>query len=359
MTTFKKFLDDEYTTDPSGLSRFAANTCKLVRITRRWWRGYKTMDRATVAVAGEQIKQDNITQPRWKLIPDEVKEEFTNFEKSVDLLIRAHCVFAREDDENGIQPLLTGGGNYAIDTANWPTVKTLLRKSQQAWGECADKWCTDDGYQELHRLLKEKIGEADYERVKDLIPSAKKLRRRFGLDVVVLPIRLAEDVGDDPEAEVGRKLAITELIEVAVRTPREDAAAAWQSLADQLVETTPAGNLQALVVWRQTKKDGPVSPTSRRVQGKSVTAARKATDALNRAARYLDPDLVAAAQLIRTELPEEDGPAKSVAAQMNSDDSLAVRVGKMLLDGVAAATSEAGMCLGVSDAIRTARSSPG
>jgi len=354
-TTLKTFLADEYSSDPAGLSRFATNSCKLVRITRRWWRGYKTMDRAEITVAGEQIKADHTTQPRWKLIPTEVKEEFANFEKSVDLLIRAHCVFATEDEEYGRQPLLTGGGNYAVDVAQWPHVKTLLRKSQQVWGECADKWCTDDGYKEFHRLLKEQIGDTDYERVKDLIPPAKKLRRRFGLDVVVLPIRLAEDTGDDPEAEEGRRAAITELIEAAVRGPRDDAAAAWRSLAEQIVEETQAGQLQAKIVWRQTKKDGPVAPTHRRVQGKSVVAARKATEGLNRAARYLDKDLMAAMGLIRAELPDDEGPAKAVAAQLNSNDMLALRVGKILLDGAAAAESEAGMCLGVADAIRHAR----
>lgn len=358
-TTLKKFLAAEYTNDPTGLSRFATNSCKLVRITRRWWRGYKTMDRAEITVAGEQIKADHTTRPRWKLIPSEVKEEFANFEKSVDLLVRANCVFATEDEEYGRQPLLTGGGNYAVDVANWPRVRVLLQKSQQAWGECADKWCTDDGYKEFHRLLREQIGETDYDRVKDLIPSAKKLRRRFGLDVVVLPIRLAEDTGDDPEAEEGRRTAITELIEAAVRGPRHEAADAWTSLADQVVEKTPAGQLQAKVVWRQTKKDGPIAPTARRAQGKSIVATRKATDALDRAARYLDEPLREAAEIIRSELPEEEGPAKAVAAKLNSDDAFALRVGKMLLEGVSAAENEAGMCQGVADAIRTARSPTG
>jgi hypothetical protein len=112
MNDFKKFLDAEYTSDPAGLSRFATTTCKLVRVTRRWWRGYRTMDRAEITVAGEHVKADNATQPRWKLIPDEVKEEFANFDRSVDLIVKSNCVFAQED-ENGRLPLLTGGGYYA------------------------------------------------------------------------------------------------------------------------------------------------------------------------------------------------------------------------------------------------------
>lgn len=354
MSIFKKFLDKEYRADPTGLSRFATAACTLVRINRRWWRGYKTMDKAEITVAGEQIKSDNTTQPRWKLIPDQVKEEFVNFEKAVDILIRANCVFASED-ENGRLPLLTGGGNYAVDAANWPRVKALLRQAQQKWGECADRWCTDDGYKEFHQLLKDKYGETDYDRVRDLVPPAKKLRRCFGLDVVVLPIRLAEDVGDDPDAEVGRREAITELLETAVRRPREDAAAAWRNLAEQLVEFD--NGRQALVartVWRTV--DGQKTPGARRVQGRSVAAARAATDALSaRSGRYMEPALVDAVQAVLGEIPAGDGPAKSAAAKLNMNDTDALRVGKMLLDAAAVADDEAGMCLGVADAVKSAR----
>lgn len=356
--TFKKFLADEYSTDPTGISRFATTACKLVRITRRWWRGYKMMDKAEVTIAGEQIRDKITTKPRWKLIPDEVKEEFANLERSVDMLIQANCVFSSEDADDGRQPLLTGGGNYAVDTANWPRVQQLLRRAQQAWAEAADKWCTDDGYVSFHALLKEQCGDADYERVKDLVPKATKLRRRFGLDVVVLPIKLAEDVGGDPDAEAGRRTAITELIEAAVRKPREDAAAAWRALADQLVE--PHGtDLRARIYWREV--GGQTVPGARRIQGKSLTAARRGTDALDRAARYLDPDLRRAAAAVAAELPKEneDGPAKALAAKMNSDDALALRVGKILLAAVAAAEDESGMCAGVAEAICSYRAASG
>lgn len=352
MNNFKKFLDAEYTSDPAGLSRFATTACKLVRITRRWWRGYKTMDKAEITVAGEQVKADNTTQPRWKLIPDEVKDEFVNFEKSVGLIIESNCVFAQED-ENGRQPLLTGGGYYAVDTANWPRVSGMLRAAQAAWGACADKWCTDDGYQEFHALLMAKYGD-DYAKIKDLVPPAKKLRRRFGLDVVVLPIRLAEDTGDDPDAEAGRRAAITELIETAVRRPRDDAAAVWRALADQLVEEV-AGVVTAKTLWREV--DGQKTATARRVQGRSVAAARAATDSLfARSARYLDQVLVDVANQIKAALPAGEGPAKAAAAKLNLDNAFALSVGKMLLSAAAAAEDESGMCLGVANAVKGAHS---
>lgn len=356
MDTLRAFISGRYGLDPVGLSKFATTSSVLVRITRRYWRGQKVMGQAEVTVENRKVEEAAATQPRWKLLPTKVRDQFAALDAAVDMLIRTHCVYPKADPD-GPTPLLTGGGNYAVDAANWPSVQASLRQAQAAWGAAADSWCTADGYEEFHSLLKAQIGDADYERVVELVPARDKLRTKFGLDVAVLPIRLAEDVGGDAGAEAGREAVVVELIEAAVRRPREEAAAAWLSLADQLAVPDGVGGLDPVRPTRRSA-DGTETSVGRQVPVRSLAAVRRDTLALFRAERYVDGELRSRAEAVLAELPEAADALNAHRKKLSTDDPAAVNLSKLLRAAAASALDESAMCRALEAAVTQASPLP-
>lgn len=339
---FRRWLEESYAENPAAVGAFANRSCKLVRVSQRWYRGHKVVaDDTTVTVGGEAVGSEATTRPRWKLLPKAVADEFADLGRGVENLLTLHCASGADDDD-GRRPLLTGGGNYAVAAENWPRLWALLEAAREAWARAADRWTTDDGYAEFHRLLAEQLGEADYKRVKDLVPVRDRLRAKFALDVTPLPVRLVVD-SDDPAERKAAAGAVVELLEAAVRRPREAAADAWLALALQLVE---GDGTKALDPPARNGRAG-----SRSVRGQSVRAARRAVTALHAWHGYLDDALLGAAAAVRAELPDEAAAAGEVAKKLNRSDDEALRVGRILLKAARAAADEAGMCAGLGRAM--------
>lgn len=342
-----EFIRKTYTADPTGAVRFANDSYQLVHVTRRCWRGYKTMNDAVVALDGKSVDARATTKPRWKLMPDRMKDEFATLDNGIDQLVATYCISGKNTADG--TPVLTGGGNYAVLADNWPHVRRLLKRYQKVWSETADKWCTDDGYERLHEHLKEQIGEDDYARAKDLIPKQQDLRAKFGLIVREIPVRIRDERDVTEDVQSDRMEAFAELIASSVRIPREEAAEAWRNLANQLVTANAAGELVAF--RRLVQRDGTPTDRGRSVGGPAILAARRATDATARCGRAVDLAFQEMIRLVSMALPDESGAARAVALGLNSDDAAAVSIGKLLLEAAAVAVDEGSMCNAVAAAM--------
>lgn len=347
MGKLKDFVNQTYANDPLMAVRFVNRTNRLVRIGKHYWRGRRQVADGTVNVSGRAVGEGAVTKPSWKLLPRAVGDEFANFEKAVDELVKSMCVSSTNvAGEN--QPLVFGGGVYAVDVGRWPELNSKLKVLQAKWDEAANSWCTDDGYRRFHEELKEQVGETEYANVEKLVPPASKLRASFWLEVTPLTFQLTEQVGD-PDEDRGRLTAVSELVEAAVKGPREEAAAAWNSLAAQMVQVEN-GKMSA---YRPTRdnRDGTKTSTSRRIVSASVVNARKALDGLARCARFHDPDLISATAAVARETSADPAVATRLVQTLNSDDAEAVRVAQILIAAAEVAADEARMCVGVGKAM--------
>lgn len=359
MSAFRDFLDGTYAADPAAVAEFASSALTFVRIRRRWWRGYRKAAEAEVAVGGEKVDKAT-TRPSWKLCPDQVLDEFRAFGDAVDRVIGQYCFVPGDDDETGAAvaaaAVLVGNGRYAVDSAVWPRLAGVLADVERKWGEAADRWTTEDGYARLHAALGEQLGAATYDLVKDLVPDRHALRARFGLDYRVAPVRIAPPTpGAAAAARASHRAELVDLLDLAVRAPREAAAGVWDGLAARLV----AGDPPEPVRPTRPGADGQPVPTTRRISARTLLPARRATEDLGRAERYLDEPLRAVRDRVLAELPAAADALSAVAEILNTDDTAAARVGKLLLTAAAAARDEAGMCAGLGAALARSADPPG
>lgn len=346
----REYIDQVYADDPSKAVRFVNRTVRLVKIGRHWWRGYRKMVDGKVTVGGADVVDDAVTKPAWKLLPKAVALEFSAFERAVDDVIAGMCVTrSARTDEAGGEPLVFGGGVYAIDVALWPKAATMLKQLQAKWAESADRYCTQDGYAQFLEAVKEHVGADRFEGVRHMVPPAEVLRGRFWLEVTPLTFRLTEDVSD-PDEDRGRATAFTELVEAAVKGPREAAAEVWRGLAEQMVVPGPTP-----VPYRPTRKqpDGTLRTVSRGVRWGSVAGAARALETVNRSTRFHDPVLVMALGALAREVTADRAAATVIAGNVNAHDAEAVRIGRCLLDAADAAADEDNMCIGVGQAMST------
>jgi hypothetical protein len=299
-------------------------------------------------VDGVAVNENAVTNNSWKLSPNEPIKEFMGFSTAVDDILESYTVSPKEDEEGNMSAtVLVGGGRYLVDSSVWPRLQELLHKVQEKWSEAADRWCTQEGYDQIHALLKEQRGEL-YETVKELIPDRHSLRTRYGLDFRTAPVQILSDTASTT-AEAGRRDELVDLLEMAVRVPREAVADKWDKFAQNLVDTKD-GQLVARKPVR-IDKAGNSKAAKRSVPPASIASLREATETLCRAERYLDPDLLFLRNKILSELPAEPKLAEEVAKILISNDEEALRIGKLLYDAAAAARSEANMCLGLGNAI--------
>lgn len=353
MGKLKDFICDWFENDQSAAVRFVNKTVRLVRIGKHWWDGRRKITDGAVQVGDHAVGDEAATRPSWKLVPKELRSEFQSFQKAVEDVVSVSCITSVVSD-NETRPLVFGSGVYAVDANLWPRLREELRSLQTAWDEAANSWCTEDGYKRLHAQLKDQVGEKDYEFIGPLVPKADDLRRRFWLEVSVLPFRLSEEVGDADELS-GRARFIAETIEATVKGPRDEAAAAWRGFAEQIVTVDrTSGSVSA---YRPTRHnpDGTVSHTARRLRGTSVLAAHRVTRALDRCARFHDPDLIGVLPAILSELTDDESTATRIATDVNTNDAKAVDLGRLFLAAADVAEDETRMCSGVAAALTAAR----
>ena len=335
---FRNWLADQFRADPAGVGRYAANACRPVRVNRRWWRGQRKMDRTAVKVDNADVPEAARTDPRWRLVPDEMKAEFQALERSVDQLVGRYVV----EDENGA--LALGDGVYVVDAADLPEVSRRLSQFQDAWSRSADRWTTEDGYQRLHALLKEQVGEASYDRVKDLVPPRHELRARFALIVRPLAMRLVPDADDDPQTRAAVEDNTVTLLEAAVRRPREQLAAVLEGLACRLV--TPGADDEYVPLKPSRTVRGAQQVVSRNIPAQALVAAREALDRYRPLLERADPALRSAWQAAAMELPDAAAvdAVGAFARRLRDQDADALRAGMILLRAARAARDESGMC---------------
>lgn len=352
MSVFRDYLNTAYAADPAGMSRFVSAAVTLIRVKRRYWRGYRKMQKAEVREDGNELDDTVSTRPSWKLCPKEVLDQFQTMDKQVDDLLGVYCFVpaAEDDDEDAVDAsaatILVGGGRYAVDTGVWPRLEKLLGTIQKTWAEAADGWATEEGYARFLELLKLQVGDGTYARVKDLVPDRNKLRARYGLYYRKAPVRFVDDVPADKTGAEDLRGELTDLLDLAVRRPREEAAETWEALAAKLLN--PDGTAVRPV---RARKGQPPTAGNRALQGKTLAACRDATAALDRAVRYMDATLLCKVSAVRRAIPDTAAEAGVWAKTLNADDTEAIRFGKLLLEAAAAARDETGMCEGLSSAM--------
>ena len=353
MSKLKDYIDKLYRADPTKLVRCANTAFRLVHIGRRYWRGYRVMKDADVTLDGAKVNDKSATKPRWKLCPEQLKDEFMAHERGLEEIIKDYFfsgVGASKALTESISILLRGG-TYAVPVGSWPRAQQMLRKAQSAWDNSADRWTTDDGHLEFCKLLEEQLGAEDYAKVveKELIPDQNTLRASFGLFVTELPVLIAEDRSSTDAEDSGRIGLIGEIMESAIREPRTDAVEAWETLAAQLVMTD--GTVVKPLRRHRIEKDGKVSEGFRSCQKASVLAARKAADRTTRCGPAMDEKFRQAVVSVIKELPDTVTEASVIAKKLNMDDNEAVRVGTVLIKAAAVAASEDSMCDALSAAL--------
>lgn len=337
---FRRWLAEQFRADPVSVGKYAATACRPVRVTRRWWRGQRVMDaQAEVKLGVNEVAAGARTQPRWRLIPDDMKLEFQKLDRAVDRVVSRYTV-----DGDDAVPLALGDGVYVIDAAELPDAQRRLSELQEAWGRSADRWTTEDGYARLHEQLAAQMGDASYKEAKALVPDRHRLRAAFGLIVRPLAVRLVPDAADDPATRAAVEGNTVALLAAAVVRPREQLAAGVSALAGRLCEPDAAAGFRPLKPTRTVA--GAAREVSRTVTADAVAAARRAVDEFAPYAPRTDPRLRHAWGAAAAELPAEGAPdaLAAVAARLKVQDADALRVGIILTKVAEAARDETGMC---------------
>lgn len=347
---FRDFLRKTYHDDPNSLGNFVSSSFVFARVRQRYWRGYRKANDTATTVDGADVSQkDILTNPSWKLAPKELLQEFQTFSTGVDQAIQQYAFSPSEQEDSATaiaaSAVLVGGGRYMVDVSVWPRLEGYLIAASTKWGEAADRWCTEEGHEKLHALLKEQSGDELYEKIKVLVPDRQTLRAKYALDYRTAPVRIVDEDKTESAAKSGRRDEIVDLLDLAVRSPREEAAAAWEDFAGRLAYYEN-GAWHPFRPMRKERGTDKVKAGERVFQERMIRSIHKKTEALGRGERYLDPDLRLARDRILKEFPGEPGPAK-VVAQALANDSEAVRVAAILSAAAATARDERGMVEGL------------
>jgi len=355
MSAFKDYLRRLYTTDPTNLAKYASANIVYLRVARRMWRGVKRISSAKVTADDYAVDDESVTNPSWKLCPREMRKEFQALSDQTDITVERFCYGSQlttgPDQEEGVSALsiLTGGGRYAVDVGYWPMLQMRLAFIEEQWNAAADLWCSEEGYKRIHFLLEEERGKNTYEKIKEHIPDRHTLRTKFSYSVRRAPVVFIEDRNVPQDVEDGRRDELVELIDTAVRQPREQLAQAVQDVCDRLV-VFDGVRLHALQATRVTR-NGKTTESPRSVRGTTLTNLKEQLNNTQKIERYINSEFRYKIQLLNQELPDAPDAASEVAKKLNYDDAEAVRLGGIMRDLVAAARDESGMCAGFSAAV--------
>lgn len=354
VSVFREYLLKTYADSPDAVGDFVSKSYVFVRIKQRFWRGYRKAKGVGLQLEGVESKDkiaDAMTQPSWKLAPKELVSEFQNFSTSVEQAVSRWAISPRDDDENeerAVAAVLVGGGRYMVDVAVWPQLQDFLSSVQTKWSEAADHWCTEDGHAKLHDHVKSQYGDEVYDRISKLIPERNSMRSRFGLSVRTAPVKIVEEGSTSDASKQGRRDEVVDLLELAVKTPREEAAEVWEEVGNRLVEFDGE---RWSAKKRYVERDGTSKETNRVVQVRTVQMVNTTAKALSRGERYLDPVTKSFRDKIVKEFPADAGSAKDVAKLLASNDQVAVQLGCLLIEAAKACRDEAAMCEGLSAAV--------
>lgn len=339
-TTFEKWLEAEYRSQPKAFGAMAAKSLVVVWVRRRRWRGHRAIHGAEVVVEAETVKDGATTHPRWNLLPDEVKRKFNVLDDGVKLLVAQYCCNAGDAEEDEARATVLRRGVYAVDAGHWPRLKSRLETARKRWDEAADAITSEEGFEELVDKVKKRVGGDHFARVRPLIPDRQALRAKFSLEFGRLPIRLdPEQAGDADEKEGSASFAV-EAVALVVKKPRLALAEAMRNLAGQLV--TKVGDDYKPFYPIRTK-DGSEVAGSRSISMRSVEAAAKAVAEFDGFIGFAEAKLVEAVGALRRDLPQ-GAAAAGAAENLRSDDAAAARVGKAALKAAEIAADESGMC---------------
>lgn len=352
ISNFTDWLRTEFAARPEAFGRLAQQSLAVVAVSTSRWRGQRLIQTAEISVGGRKVENEAATtKPRWTLLPDDLKSQFDAIALGVQQCIAMYAVNngdgGKDDDEDGVEPLVLRRGMYAVDAANLPRLKALLLNARRHWNRLADDLCTEEGHAKLLDQVKDKVGVSLFPVVAPLVPNRSTLRTKFGLRFYKMPIRLDAPPDATADEREGAAAAALEALETVVRRPRESLAAACDALAVQLV----AADGTARVPVRTDKTTGAVVPGRRTIKTASVLAGRKAADAFAAFGGFVDPELKAAVATLAALLPDEKGAAEAVAAKLREDDALAVAVGAAANKVAALARDEDLMCAAVTSRI--------
>jgi len=332
--SFREILEDEYAVNPSRLGSLADSAFRLVRVRRKWWRGQRVISDGSVIVGDTAVIGEAVSDPRWNLLPAYVKEEFSALESSVNRVLESYACGGKYASGTGMESLV-GNGVYVVDSVVWPRVKSLLDAAADQWGIKADALCSGDGYSRLVTSVREKVAagigttevtddgrpkaEVMVDRAVSLIPRPDELRKKFALSYEIMPVRLAPDQSDsDSDVARGRRSAALDVLESAVRVPREKLASACAKLSqaardavtgDAVRSTTLTAVNKALVEFRDRngRSDPVLIQALAALTIKLGEAPFKTADALN--------GLAASAESVYAAALSESGMAASLGVR--------------------------------------------
>lgn len=340
MAVLTEYLRSRFKDSPEVVNAFASKNLKLVAVHQRRWRGHHLVERADVSVGGQDVSSV-VTEPRWNLMPDEMKSKFQALERSVRELLKIYAEGGelpdetKDQDEAEMIAALVRGGTYLVDSGNLDRLSRAMDGLQREWRETADSYTTEDGYQQLRDMVKEKVGEDNFGLVEKLIPDRNKLTGKFGLMYYVVPVQFTVDSkSNTPE----REAFVIGAVEMLIRGPRNRLVEALTGLNDQLGTRDATGTF---VPRKLQATDGKVR--GRSVRGATVTAARKALETFTSSCNYVDNELAAVVSAARNELPDDVAAATALAKKLNSKDDIAETLYTQLELVVSAATDESNM----------------
>ncbi len=328
--TLHEYLKDRYSSSPEVMNAFVNKSCRLLSVHQARWRGQATVDEAEVTVKGNDIK-GVVSEPRWNLLPDEMKKKWAALERSVKDVLSVYAEGGELPDETKDQDqaemiaALCRGGTYLVDSANIATVKKLIGVIQKEWREAADAYTTEDGYQKFRDMISEKVGEKNFGLVQKLIPERNKLGNKFRLLCYELPVVFSTNSSKStPE----RESFILSAIEALIKNPRVRLAQSLETLMNGLGE-------------RDNGKF--VAKTNRRIKGVDLEACVENVKSFKSACKYSDDTLNVDLYQLTQFIPDDAGARTALAKKINANDAMAETLYVLIETASIRATDDAAM----------------
>lgn len=320
MSKLNAYLNDRFAANAEVMSAFAKRKLRLVAIHQRRWRGQMMIkQQAEVKVDGSDVSK-SVTEPRWDLLPDEMKTKFNAHEKAVRDVMNIYAETGElpsegdgEQEESEMIASLLSGGMRLVDSSNIDRVRKLIEPIQRKWREDADSYTDEEGYQNFRDLVKEKVGDETFGLVERLLPEKNNLANKFGLTFYEVPVQFVVDAKTTtPE----RQAMIVNAIAMLVRGPRVRLAESLQDLMTQL-----GGRDGETFVPRKVVADGKIR--KRTIRGTSIISTAKAVSHFKDSCAYLDVETSESVESVVKAVPTDSGAATALAKSVNDDDRAA------------------------------------
>jgi hypothetical protein len=160
----------------------------LVNLKIQWWRGQRKVRNASVQVSGEEVAESNVTNPRWKLLPDKWHKRFSSIESELRGLLRR---FSLPFPIDGISAV---AATKAVEYFN---LTDMLIKTQFATAveEFVSQW------DEIVQSIQNAYTEHQFREIREYLPKSEAaLRECFLAKRYVLPLSHGENKLSGEEA---------------------------------------------------------------------------------------------------------------------------------------------------------------